>query len=137
MLNNQMVISAVPWEDKMPEDARVLIIDDNKEVRDSLNYALTSYGFEVLQCENATEALLLVQRETFDYIITDFHMPGMNGIELVRRLRSHLPPLAVIIGMSGEDVSRKFLEAGANDFLVKPFVPYRLAMMIDGGDLLS
>lgn len=137
MLNNQMVTAILPWEDNMPSESRVLVIDDNKEVRKTINYALTSYGFEIFECDNATEALSLAMRESFDYIITDFDMPGMNGIDLVRRLRAILPPLVVIIGMSGDDVSRRFLEEGANDFLMKPFVPYRLAMMIDGGDIAS
>jgi two-component system OmpR family response regulator len=113
---------------------RVLIVDDEKQIRDILHYALVSYGLLVTTCENAPEALLRSLFDDFHFIITDYDMPGMNGIELVRRLRER-HPLAVIIGMSGTDKGLEFLSAGANDFLQKPFIPYRLAMMIDGRDL--
>jgi DNA-binding NtrC family response regulator len=113
---------------------RVLIVDDEIQIRDSLNYALISYGLLVTTCENATEAILRSMFDDFHFIITDYDMPGMNGVELTRRLRER-HPMAVIIGMSDLDRSTEFLLAGANDFLQKPFVPYRLAMMIDGRDL--
>jgi DNA-binding response OmpR family regulator len=111
-----------------------LIVDDEPQIRDTLHYALVSYGLLVNTCENATEALLKSMFDDFHFIIIDHDMPGMNGVELTRRLRER-HPLAVIIGMSGLDKSLEFLSAGANDFLKKPFVPYRLAMMIDGRDL--
>jgi len=113
----------------------VLIVDDDKEVRDSLEYALLSSNMQVTLCENGTEALLAAMSGYYDYIITDFKMPGMHGIELVRRLREVLPPLVVIVGMSSLEVDVPFLKAGANDFLLKPFVPYNVAMMLDGGDI--
>ena len=71
----------------------------------------------------------------YDYIITDFKMPGIHGIELVRRLRAVQPALVVIIGMSTLDMGAPFLEAGANDFIEKPFVPINVAMMLDGGNI--
>jgi DNA-binding response OmpR family regulator len=64
-------------------------------------------------------------------------MPGMDGLELTKRLRKKIPPLTVLIGMSGEDRSMDFMNAGANDFIQKPFIPHYLAMMMDGGDILS
>jgi len=118
------------------EHNRVMIIDDDGDIRSSLVYALDSCGFPVTSCENGTEALLNSMFEEFDYFITDYDMPGMDGIALVRRLRERFPR-AVIIGTSGKDLGEEFLRAGANDFLRKPFVPYRLAMMIDGGDILA
>lgn len=113
---------------------RILVVDDERMFLDGLRYALTSYGYDVTLCENATEALLKCMADEYNYIITDYEMPGMNGIELVSRLRKRFP-MTVIIGMSALDRGEKFLRAGANDFLEKPFAPYRLAMMIDGGDL--
>lgn len=115
---------------------RVLIVDDEPNIRDTLQYALISYGLQVASCGNAADALLRSMFDDFQFIITDHDMPGMSGVELVKRLRER-HPLSVIIGMSGYDRSLEFFQAGANDFLQKPFAPFRLAMMIDGEDLLS
>ena len=137
MLKLQEIEASWQQGGKMADDHnRVMIIDDDRDIRSSLVYALDSCGFTVTACENGTEALLNSMFEEFDYIITDYDMPGMDGVELVRRLRGRFPR-AVIIGTSGKDLGEEFLRAGANDFLRKPFVPYRLAMMIDGGDILA
>lgn len=118
----------------METAGRVLVVDDDRDILMIMAYAFESYGFEVRTCENATEAMLWALAEASDYVITDNTMPGMNGIELVRRLRQLLPA-TVIIGMSGQDLGLEFLQAGANDFMRKPFTPYDLVMMIDGRDL--
>jgi CheY-like chemotaxis protein len=120
----------------MYNNQKVMVVDDNAELRSMLRYGLDSYGFEVTFCENGVEAFEKVKHDAFDYIITDYQMPQMNGIELTKKVREHSSRI-VIIGMSGEDLGMDFLNAGANDFLRKPFVPYRLAMMIDGGDILT
>jgi CheY-like chemotaxis protein len=75
-------------------------------------------------------------KREFDYIITDYNMPGMDGIELTRRL-SELFSRAIIIGISGEDQGMAFLEAGANGFLAKARRLYQLVMMLDGDDILE
>jgi CheY-like chemotaxis protein len=116
---------------------RVMIVDDDEEIRSVLLHVMASYDFEVKLCDNGTEALLSLMSTEFDYIVTDDEMPGMDGLELTRRLRKQIPPLTVLIGMSSMDRSRDFLTAGANDFLQKPFFAYKLAMMMDGGDILS
>lgn len=115
---------------------RVIIIGDDRGLISLLQYALDSYGLEVIFCDNGHEVLYGSMIGEFDVVVTDYDIPGINGLELTRRLRKHFP-LALIIGMSGADMGVDFLRAGANDFLRKPFVPYRLAMMIDGGDILS
>ncbi len=127
----------IPWRcgDPIETVQRVLIVDDDKNLLNALQYGLADYGLLVTVCENGTEALLRSMFDDFMYIVTDHGMPGMDGVELTRRLRER-NPLAVIIGMSRTDRGVDFLEAGANDFLRKPFVPYHLAMMIDGGDLM-
>ena len=116
---------------------RVMIVEDDKHLGSALQSALSSFNFEVRLCENGTEALLCVMSEEFDYIISDYKMPGMDGLELTKRLRKNIAPLTVLIGMSGEDRGMDFLNTGANDFLQKPFSANRLAMMMDGGDVLS
>jgi CheY-like chemotaxis protein len=120
----------------MCNEQKVMVVDDNAELISILRYGLDSYGFQVTFCDNGTEALKKAMHDEFDYIITDYHMPQMNGIELTKRLRERSSRV-IIIGMSADDLGIDFLNAGANDFLQKPFVPYRLAMMIDGGDILT
>ena len=122
---------------EMEYGKKVMIVDDDHKIRSVLLHALSSCDFEVKVCENSAEALFCLTSAEFDYIVTDYRMPGMNGLELTKRLRERIPPLTVLIGMSGEDKGMDFLRAGANDFLQKPFSPYSLAMMMDGGDILS
>jgi len=117
-------------------EQKVMVVDDNPELRSILNYGLDSYGFRMTLCENGAEAIKIAMHDEFDYIVTDYQMPLMNGIELTKKLRE-LSSRVIIIGMSADDLGMDFLRAGANDFLQKPFVPYRLAMMIDGGDILT
>jgi CheY-like chemotaxis protein len=131
----QEVVDLLPWETSMHDRPSVLVVDDDKEVRDELQYALSSYDMEVTLCENGNEALQAAMNGYYDYIITDFKMPGMHGIELVRRLRTVQPAHVVIIGMSSLDMGGSFLNAGANDFVVKPFVPIDVAMMLDGREI--
>lgn len=113
---------------------RIMVVDDDPYMLKTMTYAFESYGYQVRTCENATEALLWALADASEFVITDYDMPGMNGLDLTRRLRIQLPE-TIIIGMSGHDLSVEFLEAGANDFLQKPFAPYDLVMMIDGRDL--
>ena len=133
----QGVMELSPWEISMHDRPSILIVDDDKDVRDGLKYALSSYDMDVTLCENGNDALQAAMNGYYDYVITDFKMPGMHGIELVRRLRAAQPALVVIIGMSSLDMGRPFLEAGANDFIEKPFVPLNVAMLLNGGDILA
>ncbi len=115
----------------MEIQSKILVVDDDRHILAVLLHGLESYGFAVTTCENATDAQLAAVTGRYDYILTDHNMPGMDGVELVRRLRHH-QPRAVIIGMSGKDASVPFLEAGANDFVQKPFVADDIVMMIRG-----
>jgi DNA-binding response OmpR family regulator len=135
MLEIQEVMDISPWEISIYDRPSVLIVDDDKEVRDGLQYALSSNNMEVTLCENGNDALQAAMNGYYDYIITDFKMPGMHGIELVRQLRAVQPARVVIIGMSSLDMGGPFLKAGANDFIDKPFEPLNVATMLDGGDI--
>ena len=120
----------------MKTSVKVMVVDDDLDVLKIMAYGLESYGYQIRACENATEALLWAATDPCEFVIADHDMPGMDGVELTRRLRKILPS-AVIIGMSGRDHGMIFLQAGANDFVLKPFAPYDLIMMIDGRELPS
>lgn len=105
----------------MLENKMILIIDDDKGVRELLEEFLRLYGFQAHSVNNGISALNLLKKEYFDIIITDYSIPGMNGIDLTKIVRL-LYPHALIIGISGTHCDGKdFLTAGADTFLSKPF----------------
>jgi DNA-binding response OmpR family regulator len=91
---------------------------------------------QVLFCHDGEEVLVYSIIDPFDCIIIDCNTSGMDGIDLIKRLRRQFA-FAIIIGLCKEDRGTAYLQAGANDFLQNLFVPYRPAMMLDGRDILS
>ena len=73
----------------MCNEQKVMVVDDNAELKSILRYGLDSCGFQVTFCENGAEALEKAMHEEFDYIIIDYHMPQMNGIELTKSELTH------------------------------------------------
>jgi len=103
----------------MQEKKTALIVDDTEGVRRVIQEFLKFHGFKVYGADNGISALNLIEKHQFDIIITDYSMPGMNGIELTNAIRSRKPHV-LIIGMSGRHTEKDFLNAGANAFLPKP-----------------
>lgn len=104
----------------------VLVVDDSKMARATISQLLKRQRFKVLEAENGFEALeVLKNHDDIKIIITDHEMPEMDGIELVREVRSkHSKDDIAILGISGNGnsaMSAKFLKYGANDFITKPF----------------
>ncbi len=102
-------------------DQRILIVDDEESVRN----LFACYLGETYSCEtaaNAQEALAILAREPFALVVTDIQMPGLSGIELLRKIREHYKETAVII-ISGIDRTQRVMDAirvGASDYLIKP-----------------
>jgi|WetSurSiteA1Bulk_404760.scaffolds.fasta_scaffold180871_1 CheY-like chemotaxis protein len=96
----------------------VLVIDDDKIVRDSIEILLEMEGFDVRCCDSGPSAVELLQTMSFDIILTDYKMPQMNGDEVPKLLRCHYPDI-YIIGMSIEDMDEAFYIAGADAFINK------------------
>lgn len=101
---------------------RVLLVDDEPGLRTSLAANLEMEGFEVVEAESAAHALKLVQDSSFDVVLTDIRMPGMNGVELFQALQKTRPGLPVILSTAFalEDLTREALQAGAFALLPKP-----------------
>lgn len=109
-------------------DTTVLIVDDSRAARHHIRNLLTGYQFQVVEASNGKEALAALEtNSTIRMIITDYYMPDMNGIEMVKRIRTtHDQERLVIIGLSsggGSALSAEFIKHGANDFINKPFLP--------------
>ena len=98
----------------------ILIVEDDTLLAEVLKRFLASEQVQVERAESGEEALSVLSRKQIDLVLTDYAMPGMNGVSLteaVKRLDSSFR----IIGMSGQDVAVPFLKAGADRFLKKPF----------------
>ena len=111
---------------------RILVVDDEKYVRELLADFLESEGYEVTLAENGTEALRLFEQQTFEAVFTDVGMPGMSGWELARAIREQdgKIPLAVITGW-GEAVGSIEQEEAKVDWVVtKPFSINRIAEIV-------
>lgn len=104
----------------------ILIVDDDERSRRLLEIVLTSEGYGVLGAGSGHDALAMIEQQVPDAVVLDFLMPGMDGAELCRRIRG-LPlqrrlPLIVLSGMDDETARVTMAAAGADDFVVKPFV---------------
>jgi DNA-binding NtrC family response regulator len=116
----------------MPRKISILIVDDEESVRDSLFNWFIEDGFSVECAENATKALILLESGNFDIILADIKMPGMDGMEMLRRIKVLKPESLVIImtAFATVDTAVKALKDGAYDYVTKPFDPDDLTHLI-------
>ncbi len=112
---------------------KILIVDDEPVVRDSLGKWMRDEGFTVQTVASAREALHSFETQTWDVVLLDIKMPGMDGIELQRRLREVDPNLIVIVmtGFASVETAVLALKQGAYDYICKPFEPDELVHTID------
>jgi two-component system, OmpR family, response regulator ResD len=114
-------------------NARVLIADDDVVVRDVVRRYLERDGMEVSVADDGTEALRLLGSERIDVAVLDVMMPGPNGLALCRSLRQtgdFSVPVILLTALGEEDDRIAGLEAGADDYLTKPFSPRELALRV-------
>lgn len=104
---------------------RILVIEDQPEVRNLLRLALTRAGCEVAIAETGAEGLQLAETGKFDLITSDVDLPDMNGFEVCSRLRNHAElrdtPVVLVTGRFSEEDVRRGREVGAADYITKPF----------------
>ena len=102
---------------------RILIVDDELSVREVLSEYFVEQGDAVESAGGGEEALALVQRSTPDLVLLDVRMPGIDGVETLRRIRGIAPEVSVIMVTANEDVglARETLKLGALDYVAKPF----------------
>jgi two-component system, OmpR family, KDP operon response regulator KdpE len=101
----------------------VLIVEDDAGIRQSLFETLTALGFVIGEAENGEEALLRLRMIDYDAVLLDINMPGMGGIETCRRIRRSYPhvPIIMLTVRDEEDDKVEALDAGADDYVTKPF----------------
>jgi len=116
----------------MNKKISILIVDDEESVRDSLYNWFIEDGYNVKCAENARTALFLLESENFDIVLADIKMPGMDGLEMLRRIKS-LRNEAIVIVMTAfatVDTAVQALKDGAFDYITKPFDPDDLSHLI-------
>lgn len=102
---------------------KILLVDDDESVRITLAANLELEGIDVVEAENASAALALVQQQRFDLVLSDVRMPGMGGVELFLAVKRVAPELPVLLmtGFTSEDAVTRAVAAGVFAVLIKPF----------------
>jgi two-component system, OmpR family, KDP operon response regulator KdpE len=102
---------------------RILIVDDDASVRRALHITLQTLGFATSEAASGEEALILVRTASYDVVLLDINLPGLDGLETCRQLRRLLPRIAILVltVRDREDDKVQALEAGADDYVTKPF----------------
>ena len=106
---------------------QILVVDDSKSIRQTIKYVVEGAGYSVIEAANGKEALGVIGPQT-KLVVTDINMPEMNGIELVRAIRSgsapmKTVPIVILTTESQDDMKQEGKAAGATAWIVKPFPP--------------
>lgn len=112
----------------MPEGARVLVVDDDRNIRVSIAHALEASGYQVACAATGEEALAMLGASPFDLVLLDLKLPAIDGMEVLRRARICCPRAkVVIISAHGRvDSAVEAMRLGASDFVEKPFTPQEI-----------
>lgn len=101
---------------------KILIVDDEKEIRDLIEIYLKSEGYEIFKSENGLEALEILNREEIDLVILDVMMPKLDGIQTCIKIREKSELPVIMLSAKSEDIDKIFgLNMGADDYISKPF----------------
>jgi len=117
---NQNAVSPTPT---IQPQIRILMVDDEPAIRRALRAPLLELGFNVGEASRGEEALQALRAVTYDVVLLDINMPGIGGIETLRRIRSFAPrlPVLMLTVRDGEEEKVEALELGADDYVTKPF----------------
>jgi DNA-binding response OmpR family regulator len=107
----------------MPEKSRILVVDDDRELRENVAEVLGDFGFVTSVAENGEEALVRLDADDFDLVLLDLIMPGMGGMETLLSIRRKHPKVKVLMltAFATVDNAVEAMRKGAEDYLAKPF----------------
>jgi DNA-binding NtrC family response regulator len=107
----------------MRQNAKVLVVDDDKKIRVLLLDTLSALGYKTIGAEDGEEALALLEKQKPDVVVSDIKMPKLNGLSLLRNIKNKNPkiPVLMITGYNFTYTKDQALDSGADGFLVKPF----------------
>lgn len=113
---------------------KILAVDDSASIRQMVTFTLQQAGYEVISAEDGQKGLTTAQSHQADLVITDLNMPNMDGIELIRQLRTlgayKFTPILMLTTETDPTKKMQGKEAGATGWIVKPFNPEQLLKVI-------
>lgn len=102
--------------------AKILVVDDEPQMRRVLRSALSSHGYGVVDARSGEEALQALESERFDFVLLDMNLPGLGGLPTCRAIRASADIPIIIVSVRGSEHDKvNALEAGADDYVTKPF----------------
>jgi response regulator RpfG family c-di-GMP phosphodiesterase len=112
----------------MSNRPRLLIVDDNKSVRELLELYLLEAGYQCVVASDGIQGLGALKETDFDLLITDIMMPGISGVELIKKAKTLRPDIATVVvsATTDIDIAVEAINSGAQDYITKPFDPNRL-----------
>ena len=112
---------------------RILVVEDDPEIRDGIGIYLKNQGYEVIKASNGQEGLDLLEKERpIHLVIADVMMPVMDGVTMVMKLRERYDLPVIILSAKSEDIDKiTGLNIGADDYVTKPFVPMELVARVN------
>jgi len=115
----------------MKHKAKILIVDDEKNIRDYLDLILSMEGYKCSQASSGEEALDILEKEEFELLITDIRMPGISGTEVIKKATKIRPHIASIVISAVEQVETavESLKSGAYDYITKPIIDRERLML--------
>lgn len=112
-------------------ETRILVVDDEKEIADLIEIYLVSDGYKVLKADNAEEGLEILGKEEVHLVLLDIMMPGMNGLEMCKKIRETNNIPIIMLSAKSTDLDKILgLGTGADDYVTKPFNPLELTARV-------
>ncbi|MCK4311865.1 MAG: response regulator, partial [Candidatus Cloacimonetes bacterium] len=107
----------------MDKNINILVIDDDKHMRDGCHQILRKSQYKVALAEDGYQGLEFMKNKVFDLVILDLRMPGIDGMEVLKKIKNNNPDTFVIVitGYASVESAVQAMKIGANDFLPKPF----------------
>lgn len=113
---------------------RILTVDDSASIRQMVSFTLKKEGYEVIEASDGNDALAKIKGNPADLVITDLHMPNLDGIGLIKALRAdssfRFTPIIMLTTESHEGRKNEGRQAGATGWIVKPFKPEQLVAVV-------
>lgn len=115
-------------------DKKILAVDDSVSIRKSISFVLSQEGYEIIEAVDGLDGLEKAKQEKFNLVITDINMPNMDGIEMIKNLRTtdgyKFTPIIALTTENQESKMQEGKAAGATGWIVKPFTSEKLVAIV-------